>query len=768
MAINFAGLLGGLGAGAQQLATQREQERQFNINRQFAERQFAESQLGRQQQYELQKAQGERADAALDRQMREARNKELRDANISAIKLIDQDNLDEENFLKELRAPGLTPADIENIRARRRQRRKVVEDALNSFDKIEGYSDLFGPAVSRLQASPIAGTGELKIRPQINWKDYTSVLEQARKRISDVAPAQQRETWATQVGLLANSIGVDFEDVAGQIPEPGSLVKGITPQTTTKQRAPTANELGIYGPAPLDTAKVLREMAVGQQKGGAQGNRLLPGFKPTETLPGGATVTRAFNPATGMIDVTETEAPLKYGYSTSEKEVLQRTALELKNQETRLLMDPRVRKANEDARTARLRGDLMEKELDWVDRLNQSKIDSASRARVAKAAAAAKQGASLGVSLADRIKMYSAESLNSYRDAQTYLADAKLRQGEIGRLTAEISKLETLANAAEVKAAESADKAMANVRNASLKVAAQLREQAKALRTQLGHIEQGNVAGMRAFTGSQMGGFDPMNASVADIAARVQTGSAGVARIGQLMQTGVEGMRSGTQQVPQQGQGGVMVNLGGINLGGLLGGGGPAPGPGGGGGGWWPGGGRFNPDEVKGPDSNRVAAFQRKYPNVDPATITTYVGSHLRPDGTMEPSMERLLSQLNKQNAKPKDNKPKPEVAPKPTGSNANKATASGPQKPSESKETRPPGTYVGASRQQYTGPQYDGYPLSRAEYQSRVRSGKPLGPKLIVIEPERQIRPPSQEVRQNIERYRSQVGQGAFGYPSR
>lgn len=489
MAINFAGLLGGLGVGAQQLAAQREQERQFNINRQFAERQFAESQLGRQQQYELQKAAAERADALAERQSKELRNKELGLANQSVVSLLSADLQDEEKALEELRQPGLSPTDIEGIRERRRKRRKVVEDALASFDKMTGYSDLFGSAFSRLQASPIAGTEPLRVTPKVNWTQYFDKLDTARKTIASVAPDKQQSEWATQAAILAKGTGAPMEEVEQKLPRPGT--------------------------------------------------------------------------GTGVF---EQGKEIPFQYSSPERDALLTEAQRLQNEERRLLMDSKFKAAIEDVNTKRLRNILMQRQINWYDRIQASNIASkAARAAVQKAQAAAKAGAEKGISLADRVRIFSAESLNAYRDNQTWVATEQMRQTRIGKLSDEISKLETLANAAEVKAAESADKAMKNVQSASLKVAESLRAQAKALRQQLDHIRNGNAAGMAAYTGSSLGAFNPATASSAGLASFLQSGQA---RIQSLMQTGVQGMQSGMQGQQPQGQGGTVVNLGGISIGG--------------------------------------------------------------------------------------------------------------------------------------------------------------------------------------------------------
>lgn len=533
MAINFAGLLGGLGVGAQQLAAQREQERQFNINRQFAERQFAESQLGRQQQYELQKAAAERADALAERQSKELRNKELGLANQSVVSLLSADLQDEEKALEELRQPGLSPADIEGIRERRRKRRKVVEDALASFDKMSGYSDLFGSAFSRLQASPVAGVEPLKVTPKVNWTQYFDKLDAARKTIASVAPDKQQSEWATQAAILAKGTGASMEEVEQKLPRPGTGT-------------------GVFEPSTFNIPSP--EGVIPQPKTGAEDwlaniNRIRSEFGQAPTQ---------------LQEVKGKEIPFQY--SSPERDALLTEAQRLQNEERRLLMDSKFKAAIEDVNTKRLRNILTQKQIDWYDRIQAANIASkAARVAVQKAQAAAKAGTEKGISLADQVRMFSAESLNAYRDNQTWLATEKMRQTRIGQLSGEISKLETLANAAEVKAAESADKAMKNVQSASLKVAESLRAQAKALRQQLDHISNGNAAGMAAYTGSSLGAFNPATASSAGLASFLQGGQA---RIQSLMQTGVQGMQSGMQGQQPQGQGGTVVNLGGISIGG--------------------------------------------------------------------------------------------------------------------------------------------------------------------------------------------------------
>lgn len=521
MAINFAGLLGGLGAGAQQLATQQEQQRQFDINKLFAERTFQEGVAKRKQDFELAQKTADRLDAAQRRQEQILANQEAAAAFSVVNQIASGDLQDEITTRAELGKPGLTDAQRQGILAARKEKHDAAANAIRGFGALPDFQRIYGDPLKLLKPSTVLMPG---YKPTVNvtFAEEQAAFKAARDRIAAVPKANQLSQWKQQFDQLV-SAGFDQSVVEKNLARPGAVIEpGVT---TAKTRAAMPGETaGIFG------------NVVG-----------VPSFVPSETTAGGKKIERSILPS-GEVQVQETTAPILQEYVTPEMETMRVQAQRLKNDELAALLNPRIRKATVENEILELRSKLLGKQLAWYDRLTTAQINQMNSA-ARKAAAAGKKANSDLLSLSDRVKLFMAQSLNAYRTDTMTESRRKNSLAEVRALRSEITRLRITASQAKMQAGQASDSANEQFRQSSMQEADNLSKQADDLEAKLKAFESGNVAAMEAASG-----ISPINvgtAGAADLSSFVQRQTPAAQLMGNLVSQGLGGVVGpGGQQAP--------------------------------------------------------------------------------------------------------------------------------------------------------------------------------------------------------------------------
>jgi len=605
MAINLSGLLGGLGIGAQQLASQMEERRKFDLNKAFTQEEFAQRKLKQQQDYELARDTAERADKALLRQERQQALAMANQTDIAVRGLIASDLADEQKTIGELGSLGLTPERIGQIKEERAARRKLVEDALSAYGKEGIYRDVYGDPMARLAPSRVVAptyVAPINVTPE----QRMNIFGAARTAIERSAPGQKMQEWGGQVRKL-QALGLNQSDIQRFLPKPGTVYE-VGAETTQVRPAMSGETILPQGPILADG--IFSGPAFASSK-----------FQPVETLPSGERIERTILPS-GEVQVTRKQPDVTEQYSSPEMEGLKAQAQRLHNQQFELLMDPTVQAAYLKNEGLRLKARLNLKELAWYDRLADAKVKDLLEQRGGRGASSAAKNAKDAVdalmSVSDAVKVYNAESLNAYRNADLWMRDRTQRNAELDRYERQVQAIETKADAAELKAAEARDTAYEATRQKSVDLAKRLRAEAADLRQKIKAIRDGNASAMARYAG--MSSFDPNNASASDLMSYIQ--NPGGNRMTQLMGGGVQTTRSG-----QSGGAGTspMVYAPNITVGGqgAAAGQGGAPGaaPGGGASPLGPGGPKFDDRET--PTSGKTLADWKKvFPLLSDEDIT--------------------------------------------------------------------------------------------------------------------------------------------------
>jgi len=613
MAINLSGLLGGLGIGAQQLASQMESERQFDINKRMAQQDFLSRLMKQRQDYELARDTAERADKALLRQERQQALAMANQTDIAVRGLIASDLVDEQKTIGELGSLGLTPERIGQIKEERAARRKLVEDALSAYGKEGIYRDVYGDPMARLAPSRVVAptyVAPINVTPE----QRINIFGGARTAIERSAPGQKMQEWGGQVRKL-QALGLNPVDIERFLPKPGTVYE-VGAETTQARSAMPGEVVSFKTPIKSPEGEVILPQGPTKDFGVISGLPFAGSkFKPVETLPSGERITRTILPS-GEVQVTRKQPDVTEQYTSPEMEGLKAQAQRLHNQQFELLMDPTVQAAYLKNEGLRLKARLNLKELAWYDRLADAKVRDLLEQRggrgVSSAAKNAKDAVDTLMSVSDAVKVYNAESLNAYRNADLWMRDRTQRNSELDSLERQVRAIETKADDAELKAAEARDTAYEATRQKSVELAKRLRSEAAELRQKIKAIRDGNASAMARYAG--VSSFDPNQASASDLMSYIQ--NPGGNRMTELMGGGVQTTRSG-----QSGGTGTspMVYAPNITVGGqgAVAGQGGAPGvaPGGGASPFGPGGPGFN-DKV-----HDLSFWQAKFPKLSPARI---------------------------------------------------------------------------------------------------------------------------------------------------
>lgn len=702
MAINFAGLLGGLGTGAQQLAAQQEQQRQFDINKLFAERTFQESITKRKQDFGLAQQAADRLDAAQRRAERQQSAVEAGRAYEVVRSIIADELRDEQTTYGEMAQPGLQATDIEEMRRLRAERRAVRESQLKGY-QLPDFVNIYGDPLAMLPPSKLVSAG---YRPPVALKplERLQVFDASRKRISEVPDKDKASVWAGEAARISETLGLPLEDVRRSLRAPGEiLTPGVT--TTRKRVAQPGELLAGTGEAPAPGI----------------------GFKPMETLAGGATVRRTVLPS-GEIQLEETTAPVRESYASKEMDDLRERAQALNNALLEGTVQSKIRSGKAAADLAEIKARIAGKEEAWYDRTADARIKKLLATPAGKRAAnASKTGIAEAMSIKDMVAVFNANSLASYRDAVLWDKDQSRRTSELNRIQSRIDKLKSTADAAEFKSAEAKSMGDEVSRRSAAGIADRLRKEAADLEKSLEPVRTGNAAGMAAVAGVPYADTRTMGRSGLETFLSI-----GQQRLNQMATGGVLGSQQGQQQAPQQQAPNIIVapqiGIPGQQV--------AAPGypglPGGAAGSWWPGGGgpAFDPnsggavipagrlDQVK-------AAFPFITDKTDPGLLERSIG----PDGKIDPAQRRLLEMRNEQLKKAGAGKKEDKDKPKPSLVDPVIAAK---QKALDMRRT---GYYYAGTTRPYSGDVYSGYPMGRGEYEARIRAKKPLGPRVEFVD---------------------------------
>lgn len=645
MAINLSGLLGGLGIGAQQLASQLEERRKFNINKALAEDEFVQRKLKQQQDYDLARDAAERADKTLLRQERAQALTLANNTDIAVRGLIASDLADEQKTIGDLGSLGLTPERIQQIKDERSARRKLVEDALSAYGKEGIYREVYGDPLMRLAPSRVVAptyVAPINITPE----QRINIFGGARTAIERSAPGQKLQEWGGQVRKL-QALGLQPQDIERYLPKPGTVYEAG--KITSAERAAMPGEfIQPQGPA--------------RDSGYITGTPIVsPKFTPSETLPTGERITREVLPS-GQIKVTRQQPDITEQYASAEMEGLKATAQRLQNEQYALLMDPTVKQKILQNEGLQIKNRLGLRQLAWYDRLQSAKIKDLLEQRGSGGSAKAAKDAVNGLmSVSDAVKVYNAEQLNAYRNADLWIKDRAAREAELNRLQSRVDQLKKNANEAEIKGAQSKDTAFEATRKTSIALANNLRKEAADLERQINAIRAGNQQAMARYAG--VSSFDPNQASASDLLGYIQ--NPGGNRLTQMMGGGVAATRSG-----QSGGAGGIVFSPNFSFGGPGGAGaGPgqgAPGQGGPGGGQSPlGPGGPQPDDLNVKVTTKTLADWKKvFPLLPEAKISSYMDKNRN---ISEPA-RAILRQLNADAKKEADSSPKESTATGPNG----------------------------------------------------------------------------------------------------
>lgn len=628
MAINLAGLLGGLGVGAQQLASQQEQQRQSDSAKRLQEQQLAETKAQNLRNYNLALQKDEREDARL-------LEAEARQTYTILNNYAIQDRDDEAQTLTELTTYGKTPEEkqflIDQRKARHEYRRKAIEDLGSLPEVVKRFPD-----VTRLLApSKIAAEGFIAPSAMIPFNQQLAAIESATKAVGALSPAARPGDVARRRAELAQ-LGIPQSTLDASFPMMGQP-KNIG-EATTRSRAPLESEL-LTGPVDLERVNQIRREFGEPSIVNQGGVFVVPSSVESTQTPGiSARVTRQFDPATGQVRLTEQQQYMPT-YEPPEAEATRRGIQQQQLEFLRRTMDPRVAKEFWNSRLARANALLKDKELEWFDRKADAEIKAMWRRGT--------KGASSGLAeIAGDLKAFAAESLAASRFgslgvsiANLDIQNERLRQGRIQSMERRLDGVAAQIKEAKVAAAKARDMGLAGTHKAGMDAVDELVRQESELRKQLDLVRSGNADAINS--GFFSGAITDLNQTpTSGLPSAAQMLQQATSRTGQIVQGGVQGFRSG-----QQG-GGINFNPQ-FNLGGQQAGaaGGVAPGalpwPLGGGGGPQFG----DPALSKGITPERMAQVRNAFPGIPDSKLQQY----LTADGQVTPQGRLILPKLAKQ-----------------------------------------------------------------------------------------------------------------------
>lgn len=630
MAINFAGLLGGLGAGAQQLATQQEQQRQSDLAKRLQEQQLEEAKAQNLRNYNLARSKDEREDARL-------LEAEARQTYTILNNYAIQDRDDEAQTLTELTTYGKTPEEkqflIEQRRARHEYRKRAIKDLGSLPEVVKRFPDV----TLLLAPSKIAAEGFIAPSAMIPFNQQLSAIESATKAVGALSPAARPGDVARRRAELAQ-LGIPQSTLDASFPMMGQP-KNIG-EATTRSRAPLESEL-LTGPVDLERVNQIRrefgEPSIVNQ-GGAF---VVPSSVESTQTPGiSARVTRQFDPATGQIRLTEQQQYMPT-YEPPEAENQRRGIQQQQLEFLRRTMDPRVAKEFWNSRLARANALLADKKLEWFDKKADAEIKAMWRRGT--------KGASSGLAeIAGDLKAFAAESLAASRFgslgvsvANLDIQNERLRQGRIQSMERRLDGIRTQINEATMALAKAKDTAFSGTHKAGLAVVEDLKKQESELRKQLDLVVSGNADAINS--GFFSGAIADLNQTpTSGLPSAAQMLQQATSRTGQIVQGGVQGFRSGQQGgginiAPQFVLGGQQAGAGAA--------GGVAPGalP-------WPLGGGGGPQfedtaASKGITPERMAQVRSAFPGIPDNKLQQYMTA----DGEITPQGRLILPKLAKQ-----------------------------------------------------------------------------------------------------------------------